>query len=73
MPPEKVFARASRLLDHLGIVLEYQSDRFNADSIEEFSDNRQEKFAQISAMLADASSACGRAFDQIERVRGLLK
>jgi hypothetical protein len=73
IPPEKVFGKASLLLERLVKVLDYQSDRFDAESVEEFSDNQQETFSRISAMLSDASSACGRALDQIERVRGLLQ
>lgn len=72
MPPEKVFSKASVLLERLVTILDYQSDQFSSESVESFSGDQQERFAQISAMLSDASSACGKALDQIERVRSLL-
>jgi hypothetical protein len=73
MPPEKVFGKASLLLDRLVTVLDYQTDCFAAKSVEESEDNRHETAARISAMLSDASESCGKAIDQIERVRGLLR
>ncbi len=67
------FWKASLLLDRLVTILDYQSDRFSSESVESFSGDQQETFARISAMLSDASSACGKALDQVERVRSLLK
>lgn len=72
IPPEKLFWKASLLLDRLVTILDYQSDRFSSESVESFSGDQQETFARISAMLSDASSACGKALDQVERVRSLL-
>lgn len=73
MPRKKVFSNASKLLDRMVKILDYQSEKFSSESIEEFSEMRQQEFERISAMLSDASSSCGKALDQIERVRGLLK
>ena len=72
MPRKKVFSNASKLLNRLAKILDYQAEKFSSESIEEFSGMRQEEFERIAAMLSDASSSCGKALDQIERVRSLL-
>jgi len=72
MPPEKVLGRASLLLERLVKILDYQSDRFDGESVEAFSAESQKALESVSAMLADASSACGRANELIERARRLL-
>jgi glutamate formiminotransferase len=73
MPPEKVFSKASVLLERMVTILDYQSDRFVNESVESFSANQQDTYEKISAMLSEAARSCGMALDKIEQVRGLLK
>lgn len=72
MPARIVLRRTARLLGHLVTILDYQSDQFDAQSIDEFDHQRQKAFASISAFLSDASCACGRACDEVERACNLL-
>lgn len=63
MPPEKVLSRSVSLLKKLAIVMRHQSERFDSESVESFSVDKQEAFATVAHLLSNAAVAASRPAD----------
>jgi len=73
IPTEKVLSRSVSLLKKLAVVMRYQSDRFDSESIESFSGDRQEAFARVAHLLSNAAVECEHAMEHIEEASELLE
>jgi hypothetical protein len=73
MPPEKVLSRSVSLLKKLAIVMRHQSERFDSESVESFSVDKQEAFARVAHLLSNAAVECDHAMEHIAEAHKLLQ
>ncbi len=73
MPPKIVLGKSVAMLKKLAIVMRYQSENFDSESVESFGENEQLVYARISHLLSNAAVECQQAMEHIDEAHKLLQ